>query len=152
MESFDREFRILFAASTPVPDAWRVAGTHVDVTHQLRDFSDLRFQKHLPLEPEITSPPSPPPDSLLDWEAMGVVQRDVCFPDSPSDQHEPIEPKKMPLLNNRLFDKNTHIMDTVTNNGNLFLDRKRYICQQLINISDSVKTNHSARPMWDFQG
>ncbi|XP_070758930.1 protein FAM83E isoform X2 [Enoplosus armatus] len=122
--SFDREFRILFAASLPVPDTWRVAGTHVDVTHLLKDLSDLRFQKHLPLEPEITSPPSPPADSLLDWEAMGVVKRDPCFSDSPLDQHEEVVAKEMPLQNNMLFDKNTATMDGFSNNGNQFLEKK----------------------------
>ncbi|XP_044030968.1 uncharacterized protein fam83e isoform X2 [Siniperca chuatsi] len=125
VDSFDREFRILFAASLPIPDTWRVAGTHVDVTHPLKDLSDLRFQKHLPLEPEITNPPSPPTDSLLDWEAMGVVQRDCCFPDSLPDQQEEIMTKQMPLQNNMLFDTNTPIMDGFSTNRSQFVDKKR---------------------------
>lgn len=127
VEPFDREFRILFAASLPVPDAWRVEGTHVDVPHQLKDLPSLRFQKHFPLEPEITSPPSPPADSLLDWEAMGVVQRDGYFPGSPLDRREEAVTKEMPLQNNMLFNKNTPFMDGFTNNGNQFVDKRRYM-------------------------
>lgn len=127
VDSFDREFRILFAASVPVPDTWRVAGTHVDVAHPLKDLSNLRFQKHLPLEPEIISPSSPPTDYLLDWEAMGVIQRDLSFTDTPLDRHEEIVAEEMPLQNSRLFDKNTHIMDSFTSNGNQFVDRRRLI-------------------------
>lgn len=123
VDSFDREFRILFAASLPVPDDWRTAGTPAEGTHQLKDLSNLRFQKHLPLEPEITSPPSPPADSLLDWEAMGVVQRDTCFPDSPLDRHEP---KEAPLQNNLLLDKHTAVVDGFDYTGNQFVDMNRY--------------------------
>ncbi|XP_023266484.1 uncharacterized protein LOC111658254 [Seriola lalandi dorsalis] len=129
VDSFDREFRILFAASLPVPDTWRVAGTHVEVTHQLKDFSGLRFQKQLSLELEVFSPPSPPADSLLDWEAMGVVQRDSCF--SPLNQHG-----EMPLKNNILFDKKATIMDTFADNGNQFVNKKR------VYENTSPVTNH----------
>ncbi|XP_040014939.1 protein FAM83E [Xiphias gladius] len=125
VDSFDREFRILFAASLPVPDTWTVAGTHVDVTHQPKDFSDLRFKKRLSLEPDITNSPSPPAVPLLDWEAMGVVQRDRCFPDSPLDQHDESMVKEMPLKNTMLFDKNTPIADSFINNGEQFVDKKR---------------------------
>ncbi|XP_039652482.1 protein FAM83A isoform X2 [Perca fluviatilis] len=127
VDSFDREFRILFAASLPMPDTWRVTGTHVglDVTHQLKDHSDLWFQRHHHSEPEIANPPSPPAESLLDWEAMGVIQRNSCFPDSPLDQHEEIMAKEMPLQSKMIFDKNTPIMEGFTNNGNQFLDKKR---------------------------
>ncbi|XP_038551718.1 protein FAM83D isoform X2 [Micropterus salmoides] len=110
VDSFDREFRILFAASLPVPDTWRVAGTHVYVTHRLKDISDLRFKKPFPLDSEISNPPSPPPDSLLDWEAMGVVQRECSFLDSPLDQQEEIMAKEM--MNNRIH----------------FVDKKREDC------------------------
>lgn len=126
VDSFDKEFRILFAASLPAPDTWRVTDTHTDMTHQLKDFSDLRFQKHLPLDYEITSPPSPPADSLLDWEAMGVIQRE-SYPDSPLDQHDEIIRKQMPLQNNMLFDKKTPIMDVLTHNGDQFVDKRRYV-------------------------
>ncbi len=97
------------------------------VTHQVKDLSSLGFQKHFPLEAEIASPPSPPADSFLDWEAMGVVQRDAYFPDSPMDQHEETVAKEMPLQNNMLFDKNTQLMGGFTNNGNQFADKRRYM-------------------------
>lgn len=127
VDSFDREFRILFAASLPVADTWRPAGPAADVTPQLKERSDLVFQRHLKhhLEAEITSPPSPPADSPLDWEAMGVVHRDRCFQDSPVDQHEGIMAKDSPLKRIMLFDKNPPIMDGFINNGNQFVEKKR---------------------------
>ena len=140
VDSFDKEFRILFAASLPVPDTWRVASTHPDMAHQLKDISDLRFQKHLPLEHEFTNPPSPPADSLLDWEAMGVMQRG-SYPDSPLDQHEEIIRAGIPLQNNMLFDKKTPVVDGLTQNGGQFLDKRRYILTKTIldTISESLK-------------
>lgn len=149
VDSFDREFRILFAASLPVPDQWRVAGTHEDVARPLKDLSNLRFHKHLSLEPEITSPPSPPADHLLDWEAMGVVQRDLSNPDSPLDRREQIVAKEMPLQNHRLFDKNTHIMDEFTNSENQFVGRRRLIentSPVTNNVPDKSVTFNSTQP------
>ncbi|XP_031706977.1 uncharacterized protein fam83e [Anarrhichthys ocellatus] len=125
VESFDREFRVLFAASLPVPDTWRVAGTRVDVSHQLKDSSDLGFKRLHHLEPEITNPPSPPADYPLDWEAMGVIQRNRCFPDSPLDQHEEIMAKEIPLQSKMLFMKNTPIVEGFTNNRNQYVEKKR---------------------------
>ncbi|CAJ1050537.1 uncharacterized protein LOC109980649 [Xyrichtys novacula] len=128
VDSFDREFRILFAASHPVSDTWRVAGTHADVTQKLKDFSHHGFQKQLSWEPEIISPPSPPADSLLDWEAMGVIHRDSNLLDSPFDQHEEQEEivaMEIPLQNNMLLAKNTPIVDGFTNNGYQFVEKKR---------------------------
>ncbi|XP_033994986.1 protein FAM83D isoform X1 [Trematomus bernacchii] len=143
VESFDREFRTLFAASLPVPDTWREAETHVDVTHHLKDRSDLGFQRHHLYEPEIANPPSPPADSLLDWVAMGVIHTTKC---SPLDQHdeimakemqvqskflfdqqEEIMAKEMQMQSQMLFDKNTLFMDSFrpTYNGNQFVDNKR---------------------------
>lgn len=127
VDSFDREFRILFAASSPVPETWRTAGSPVEVTQQLKDFSNLRLQKQLPLETDITSPPSPPADYLLDWEAMGVVQRDLDLPDSPCDQHEEILPRDMQLQNNIMFEKNTPAVEVFALNRNQFADKKRYL-------------------------
>ncbi|XP_034075232.1 uncharacterized protein fam83e isoform X2 [Gymnodraco acuticeps] len=124
VESFDREFRTLFAASLPVPDTWREAGTHVDVTHHLKDCSDLGFQRHHLYEPEITNPPSPPADSLLDWVAMGVIHTTKC---SPLDQQEEIMAKEMQMQSQMLFDKNTLFTDSFrpTYNENQFVDNKR---------------------------
>uniref|UniRef100_A0A3Q3MQ59 Family with sequence similarity 83 member E n=1 Tax=Mastacembelus armatus TaxID=205130 RepID=A0A3Q3MQ59_9TELE len=126
VDSFDKEFRTLYAASFPVPDTWWVAGSHVNMRHHQTDFSDVPFQKQLSLEPEIPNPPSPPVDSNLDWEAMGVLPRDSCFPDSLLDQHEDIATKEMSLQNNMPIDKNTPAIDNFTSNGNQFLDARRY--------------------------
>ncbi|XP_041639527.1 protein FAM83F [Cheilinus undulatus] len=125
VQTFDREFRILYAASLPVLDTWRVGGTHVDVSHQLKEFSNQGFKKQLSWEPELISPPSPPTDTLLDWEAMGVFQIDSCVLDNPFDQQEEILFKEIPLQNNMLFAKNTPIVNGFTDNGNQFVDKKR---------------------------
>lgn len=127
VNSFDREFRILFAASSPVPETWRTVGSPVEVTHQLKDFSNLRFQKRLPLDTDITSPPSPPADYLLDWEAMGVVRRDLDLPSSPRDQHEEVLLRDMLPQNNIMFEKNTPAVEDFAFNGNQFADKKRYL-------------------------
>ncbi|KAK5872633.1 hypothetical protein PBY51_013315 [Eleginops maclovinus] len=143
VESFDREFRILFAASLPVPDTWREEGTHKDVTHHLKDPSDLGFQRHHHYEPEIINPPSPPADSLLDWEAMGVIHTKKCSPLDQHeeimvkemqveskilfDQHEQLMAKEMQIQRQMLFDKNTFFMDGFkpSCNGNRFVENKR---------------------------
>ncbi|CAB1459543.1 unnamed protein product [Pleuronectes platessa] len=136
VDSFDMEFRILFAASLTVANTSRVAGSHVPVTQKLKDFSDLRFQKKLSFDREIINPPSPPADSLLDWEAMGVVQRESCLPESPMDQHEEIVFKEISPRNNRLLNKNAPFMDDFTNSGNWFFDTKR------VNVNPSPVINH----------
>ncbi|KAM9860007.1 protein FAM83A [Aulostomus maculatus] len=114
VDSFDKEFRILFAASFPVPEVWRVAGTHMDVTHQLKDSTDYSSPKRFPLKYDIANPPSPPINSPLDWEAMGVIQR---FPLNPPDQEEDIVAKETPLHNHMLADKKTRVTDGFTLNG-----------------------------------
>ncbi|XP_044203615.1 protein FAM83G [Thunnus albacares] len=147
VDCFDKEFRILFAASLPIPDTWRVASTHPDMAHQLKDISDLRSQKPLPLEHEITNPPSPPADSLLDWEAMGVMQRESC-PDSPLDQHEKIIREEMPLRNNMLFDKKTPVVDGLTHNGGQFVDKRRVFentSPVTKNVPDKSRTFNNAQ-------
>lgn len=113
VDSFDFEFRLLFAASLPVKYTWSVAGTHVAMTHQLNEHG---FNKHVSLETEIPELPSPPADSFLDWEAIGVVR--FQFHDKTDE---------IPLQNGQLFNKNTALMDHFNNNGNQFLDMKRYM-------------------------
>ncbi|XP_068450855.1 uncharacterized protein fam83e [Clinocottus analis] len=125
VESFDREFRILFASSLAIPDTWSFAGTHVNVPHQLKEHSDHGFKRLHHLEPEMFNPPSPPADYLLDWEAMGVIQRNRCFPESPLDQHEEIMAKEIPLQSQMLFIKNTPIVEGFNNNRNQFVEKKR---------------------------
>lgn len=120
VEAFDREFRILFAASLPVADTLRAAGSHEDVKRRLKDLSELRLQKRLPAESEMISPPSPPPDSHLDWEAMGVVQRE-SIPESPLRSHDETVLKETPLT--LWFDDN----NPPHNNMHHLLDRNMYL-------------------------
>ncbi|KAM3622477.1 uncharacterized protein V6R79_025568 [Siganus canaliculatus] len=124
VDSFDREFRILYAASLSIPNTWRVPSAHVDATYLLKDPLNLGAHKQFPLEPDIISPPSPPPDSRLDWEAMGVIQREQCFPESPLDQCEEIMDGEMLQQNNMLSEETTPIMDGLTTNGNPFVEEK----------------------------
>lgn len=125
VDSFDREFRILFAASSPVSETWRSVGSPVEVTHQLKDFSNLKFQQLLPSESDVTSPPSPPTDYLLDWEAMGVLHRDAGQPDSPCLRHEEILPLDVPKQNNVMFqERNAPAAEIFAYNGNQFVEKR----------------------------
>lgn len=127
VDSFDREFRILFAASSPISEAWRSVGSPVEVTHQLKDLSNLKFQKHPSLESDVTSPPSPPPDYLLDWEAMGVLHRSGGHPDSPCLGHEEVLPLDVPKQNHVMFeDRNAPAAEVFAHNGNQYVE-KRYV-------------------------
>ncbi|XP_031679736.1 protein FAM83D [Oncorhynchus kisutch] len=88
VEAFDREFRILFAASLPVPDTWKNPKAPIDEPHHHSVLLDLNNRPmYFPMEP-INSPPAPPPaDYTLDWEALGVIHRG-----SPVYQHgEPMD-------------------------------------------------------------
>ncbi|KAK2861959.1 hypothetical protein Q5P01_001492 [Channa striata] len=124
VDTFDREFRMLFAASLPVPEKWRVTDTCPSMTHQLEAFSDPQLQNQLSLsESEDINPPSPPADLFLDWEELGIVQRQSSF--HPLSLHEELVANEMALQNNMLFNKDTHIMDSFTNPGYEFLDMKR---------------------------
>lgn len=116
VDSFDREFRILFAASQPVPDACTMAGSPAEVSRQLKNMSDLRFHKHQPLELETSSPPSPPLDSHLDWEAMGVVPIDPYIPDGPLLQHEESETTKSPVQETVTFNKTWPVLESFYEN------------------------------------
>lgn len=127
VESFDKEFRTLFAASLPIPETWRGDSLPPDDTHEIKDFAEFSFSNHRTLEPERITPPSPLADNPLDWEAMGVIQRDSCFPDSPVNHHEEIMAIERPLANNILFDAKTPVMDKVSYNRNRFQDQGRYM-------------------------
>lgn len=139
-ETFDKEFRILFAASLPVSDMWRAAGTHVDVTHQLKDFPEYSVPKRFPLKDfseysspkrfalkqEISNPPSPTYDSPLDWEAMGVHRKN--FNDSLVDRDEGIMARRASLQNDLLFDKKKPTLDIFALNGyETAYTRRRYM-------------------------
>lgn len=118
VDSFDREFRILFAASLPVPDACTMPGSPTEVGHQLKNATVLQ---HLPLEVEISSsPPSPPLDSHLDWEAMGVVPMDVCIPDRPTGPHGETALTQSPAQ----FDKTPPVLESFAEKRNQFLKSK----------------------------
>lgn len=125
VDSFDREFRILFAASHPVPDTCAMTGSPAEVSHQLNNMSDLRFHEHLPLELEISSPQSPPLDSYLDWEAMGVVSIDPSIPDRPSVQCEESEITQSPVQKTTLFDETPPVLESFTDNRNQLVELKR---------------------------
>uniref|UniRef100_UPI003AB0E356 uncharacterized protein fam83e n=1 Tax=Centroberyx gerrardi TaxID=166262 RepID=UPI003AB0E356 len=134
VESFDQEFRVLFAASSPIPDTWKAASPPVDAPHLLKEFPDLHLPKHLPLEPVTSPTPPPPADSPLDWEALGVVQRD-----SPVNHHEEIVPMERPLQNKMLFDeKKTPIVDEFAHSRNRFLDQER-ICENTTSVTNNLR-------------
>nr|XP_046192106.1 uncharacterized protein fam83e isoform X3 [Oncorhynchus gorbuscha] len=88
VESFDREFRILFAASLPVPDTWKTIKAPIDEPHHHSVLLDLNNRPmYFPMEPINSPPPPPPADYTLDWEALGVIHRG-----SPVNQHgEPMD-------------------------------------------------------------
>uniref|UniRef100_A0A3B4BH79 Scaffolding anchor of CK1 domain-containing protein n=1 Tax=Periophthalmus magnuspinnatus TaxID=409849 RepID=A0A3B4BH79_9GOBI len=62
LDSFDQEFRILFAASSPIPEPRRTSSSQI--ANHINSFSDIWLPKHLPLfsDAEINNPPSPPSD------------------------------------------------------------------------------------------
>uniref|UniRef100_A0A9J8BXN5 Family with sequence similarity 83 member E n=1 Tax=Cyprinus carpio carpio TaxID=630221 RepID=A0A9J8BXN5_CYPCA len=97
VESFDREFRILYAASLPVPDAWK-AGKPATEPKPFKKLKPLNINK-VELAEFVSSPPPPPADRPLDWEAMGVIQR---FPDSPL---SPPEAAEVPFHHRHLLDR-----------------------------------------------
>ncbi|XP_014885257.1 protein FAM83D [Poecilia latipinna] len=123
IDSFDREFRILFADSVPVPDTWGVtAGPQVYNHYQTKDFSRLRLLKQLSAESEITNPPSPPADVFLDWEAMGVLQRDSSRPASLLGLHKENIVEKTSQLD---INKDSPTEDRFTYNEHLVWSRRR---------------------------
>ncbi|CAL1609503.1 unnamed protein product [Knipowitschia caucasica] len=126
VDSFDREFRILFAGSSPVPEPRRTYWNQIP--NHINNFSEIMFPKHLPyLGAEVTNPPSPPSDALLDWEAMGVMSGGCSVPNSPLEQHQDVFLKDKPVLNNAATttDKNTTFADHFFSTKHLPLDKKR---------------------------
>ncbi|XP_036415628.1 uncharacterized protein fam83e [Colossoma macropomum] len=88
VESFDREFRVLYAASLPIPDQWKscrpVELSSADEPHTLYQPEHLEPYKHKSaLTAKPYSPPPPPTDCLLDWEALGVVHWNQGIPEGP---------------------------------------------------------------------
>ncbi|XP_037108561.1 uncharacterized protein fam83e isoform X1 [Syngnathus acus] len=115
VDVFDKEFRILFAASSPFPNLWEYAVPHMEMTKQQKDFKDPSPPRHLHMKQEILNPPSPPMNVHLDWEAMGVIPRGTLT-DNPFEEEEVVA-KETALQNDMMFDKNTAILDTFTVNG-----------------------------------
>ncbi|MEQ2173357.1 hypothetical protein GOODEAATRI_031333 [Goodea atripinnis] len=131
VESFDQEFRILFANSVPVLDPWGVtAGTQVYKPHHAKDFLHLRLLKQLSAESELTNPPSPPADVFLDWEAMGVVHKDSSRPATLLDLHMENAAEKMSQLE---INEDTPTGDKFTYNEHLVWKRRRY-CSWMISV------------------
>ncbi|KAL7843290.1 hypothetical protein AOLI_G00248020 [Acnodon oligacanthus] len=86
VESFDREFRVLYAASLPILDQWKfcrpVEFSSADEPHTLYQPQHLEPYKHrLALIEKSYSPPPPPTDCPLNWEALGVIQWNEGIPD-----------------------------------------------------------------------
>lgn len=113
---------MLYADSAPAPDTLRATpNSKLSVPYpQPQDFPDIRFLKRVTVEPDMTNPPSPPPDVLLDWEAMGVVHIDNCSSKSPFVLNEEIVTENTPQQNN-----NVAIMEILKYNGHLLEDEKR---------------------------
>ncbi|XP_057700865.1 protein FAM83F [Corythoichthys intestinalis] len=114
VDSFDKEFRMLFAASAPVPNLWEYAVPHVDMTKARNDFTDPSPPRHFHIKHEILNPPSPPMDTNLDWEAMGVIPRGT-YPDSLEEGG--IVASETAFQTNMGFQKQAPALDTFTQNG-----------------------------------
>lgn len=86
VESFDREFRILYAASLPIPVLWKpsspvVAPTADEATTLYQPVYLHSYNHNSELMGRASSPPPPPTDCPLDWEAMGVIQWNQGVPE-----------------------------------------------------------------------
>ncbi|XP_073682379.1 protein FAM83H [Garra rufa] len=101
VESFDREFRILYAASLPIPDVWKAGKPPCDPKEYKRLPSLKTNCNKVELGELVSSPPPPPTDNPLDWEEMGVIQR---FPDSPL---TPPETAEVPFQHRHLLERIT---------------------------------------------
>ncbi|TSU49992.1 Protein FAM83E [Bagarius yarrelli] len=94
IELFDREFRILYAASLPVPDSWKAANLK-----EVPEIDETPHQEELNPYKKVLQdcPPSPPPapeDSPIDWQTLGVFPKTL---DTSEDQDLPEiseEPRK----------------------------------------------------------
>ncbi|XP_051529471.1 uncharacterized protein LOC127426600 isoform X2 [Myxocyprinus asiaticus] len=79
VESFDREFRILYAASLPIPDMLKTEKPAYEPNALYKSVSLNLNNAKVELTEFISSPSPSPTNCPLDWEAMGVIQR---FPES----------------------------------------------------------------------
>ncbi|KAJ8400716.1 hypothetical protein AAFF_G00394850 [Aldrovandia affinis] len=107
VDCFDQEFRILYGASLPIPETWWADRplTRVENVFLKQD----HIPKPLPLDsPSSDEMWSPPPQSPIDWEALGVMQKDQ-FPDLPV--HQPAGLKRQSLPRPPLFESQTLMED-----------------------------------------
>lgn len=80
VESFDHEFRILYAASLPIPETCITEKTPPEPLSHSKLEPPIQGSAKVELGELVPNPPPPPLDCYLDWEAMGVIQR---FPENP---------------------------------------------------------------------
>ncbi|CAL8402963.1 unnamed protein product [Arctogadus glacialis] len=119
--SFDREFRILFAASLPVPEVRAAPPTVGDTTHyRMNESSDLWYPNRPLLGPLLSPPPPPPEGTPLDWEALGVFRRKSYPHDSPTDPS--VEARERPTQNFAPFEKQPPVEDEFSRNVTKRLD------------------------------
>ncbi|KAK2821648.1 hypothetical protein Q7C36_020991 [Tachysurus vachellii] len=91
VELFDREFRILYAASLPVPDSWKAAKPK-DLP--VIDKTLYQPEPNTPKQDLQDCPPSPPPPtagSPIDWDTLGVFQKTKDSPEEDQDLPEYLE-------------------------------------------------------------
>lgn len=104
VQLFDREFRILYAASLPVPDLWKDAKPkELPKIYRALHQSEPNTQK-LVLRNGLPSPPPPTADSPIDWDALGVFQKTH---ESSEDQILPEFYKEPPKLQKPAPDRQT---------------------------------------------
>ena len=116
--TFDREFRILFAASLPVAEVRAAPLTVSDATHYRKNEpSDLWYPNRPLLEPLLSPPPPPPEGTPLDWEALGVFHRK-----GPTDL--PVEARERPTQNFVPFEKQPPVEDEFARNITKCLDTR----------------------------
>ncbi|XP_059924863.1 protein FAM83D isoform X2 [Gadus macrocephalus] len=121
--SFDREFRILFAASLPVPEVRAAPLTVGDTTHyRMNESSDLWYPNRPLLGPLLSPPPPPPEGTPLDWEALGVFRRKSYPHDSPTDPS--VEARERPTQNFAPFEKQPPVEDVFSRNITKRLDTR----------------------------
>ncbi|XP_077460131.1 protein FAM83G [Stigmatopora argus] len=143
VDSFDKEFRVLFAASAPVPNLSDYIDSHVERTVEPIDFTDPSPPRHFHMKQEILNPPSPPTDTHLDWEAMGVIPRGT-FPDSL--EEEGIVASQAAVQTATELEKKTLLLDTFNHNDYEAMTTRRFWDSSPMtnHIPDNTKNPNSA--------
>nr|XP_057911804.1 uncharacterized protein fam83e isoform X2 [Doryrhamphus excisus] len=154
VDTFDKEFRTLFAASAPVPNLWEFAAPRLEIPQQRVDFSDPSPPRHFHMKYEIQNPPSPPMDTPLDWEAMGVYPRDR-LPDSPLETKEGqfLVSKESVLQTDMQIDRLTPVTDSFIHNGYKPVTTKRTwesspVTSNMPENSKTSKNEHITLSSW----